>query len=181
MKFKLLAVLLFYFSFTTIAQKPAKMGTSKYLDEKRGFKNIILNSDISSIEKDIVETKDTTMGIMPGVKFFEIINSEMKKIGDKAEIKKIIVGSFNGKIAIISMTLDKPNGSIMNETFKEAYGSGYKPNQFMEKWIWSSKNVMLVLDIDGLRVDTILMADRPLWAEIEKYGKEAAKKSVKDI
>jgi len=65
-----------------MAQKPAKIGTVKYLEEKRSFKNIKLGAEVSTIAADVQETRDTSLGVMSGVKFYEVVNSETLKVGD---------------------------------------------------------------------------------------------------
>jgi len=171
----------FLLAISAFSQKPAKIGTSKYLEEKRGFKNIRLGSEVASILDDLRESKDTTLGIMPGVKFYEVVNSETLKVGSNIEIKKIIVGVFDAKIAIVSGYLKKGDGLIMKETFTQAYGNSTQTNQFMDKFTWYSKGVFLVLDNEGLREDSFLMVDRDLNDRIDELGKERAKKSVSDI
>lgn len=181
MKSILLTLSALFITLCVSAQKPAKIGTTKYLEEKRGFKNIILGADISTIEQSISLSSDTSMGSMPGVKFYEVVDSDMKKVGETITLKKILIGSFNGKIAFLYMNLEKPNGSLLKKSFDEAYGGGYQNNRYIEKFIWHSKSVALSISYDRVVDDQVLMYDRILYDAIEKYGKEQSIKSVKDI
>lgn len=169
------------FLFAQKTPKPAKPGTLKYLDEKRGLKSIILGADVISIQNDIELDADSVDDQGDGIIYYNVINPELMSIGEDIHFKTIIVGVFDGRIARIAASMEKPNGRTLYETLKVAYGSGYKHNQFMDSYIWRSRYVLMKVDFEGFTEDTFLMADRDIQTEIEKYKKERSLQAISDL
>lgn len=177
---KIALLLLFLMPLAVIAQKEVKPGSVKYLDYKRSFKEITLGAPITSIEEYVMESNNEE-DFGPGMKAFEVIDAEMKKISDLVTIRDIYVMTFEDKILMIVMKMDKPNGSKMNDVLVQAYGGGRKPNQFMDRYAWLGKYVLVMLDNEGLNEDVLVMQDRELDKKREVFLSEQNKKAVTDF
>jgi hypothetical protein len=160
----------------------AKKGTLKFLEEKHGFKEIILGNDISTIKSNVQLATDTADTQIDGITFYSVTNPEMLVVGQNVKIKKILVGTFENKITYIFIRTDKGYGESLMSTFKEAYGNpNMRPNQFIESWIWRSKSVVLSSNLESSHEDSFIFMDMLLNAKLERFKNDNAKKSSSDI
>lgn len=171
--------LLVFIPAIAMAQKEPKQGTVKYLDYKRSFKEITLGAPIETVEEAVIEVEGDE--VQPGVTTYKVVDEDMLKIADLVEIKEMNLYVFDGKIAMLIMVLEKPNGRNLHDLFSEAYGRGYKNNQFMDQYAWIGKEVSMILDYDGLKQDNLAMIDNRLQAEMDNYAKEKNKKALQDF
>jgi hypothetical protein len=180
MKNILLVLCLVIMPLASFGQKEVKPGTVQYLDFKRSFKEITLGMPISSIEDYLSESLDSTM-VGPGMIAYDVIDPEMLNISDLVQIESILVLAFESRVTMIYMKLAKPNGSKLHEVFTQAYGRGTKPNQFMDRFIWRGKAVVMMLDYNGLGEDSLLMVDKDLKSKADDYSVAQNKKALSDF
>lgn len=162
-----------------MAQKEPKKGTVKYLDYKRSFKEITLGAPIESVEDAVIEVEGDE--VQPGVTTYKVVDPDMLKIADLVEIKEMNLYVFGGRIAMLTMVLEKPNGRNLHDVFSEAYGRGFKSNQFMDQYAWIGKEISMILDYEGLQQDNLAMIDKNLRIQMDNYAKEKNKKALSDF
>jgi hypothetical protein len=176
---KTILFLLLIMPMLVMGQKVPKEGTWKYLDYKRSFKEFTLGAPIESVSHLIEESESDQ--IPPGTKLYLVTDPEMKKIADLVEIKELSIITFDDKIAMITMKMDKPNGKNLHKVFSQAYGGGSQVNQFREEFGWKTKNVLMVLDYGGIADDSCIMADISLRSQMQAYEAEQSKKALTDF
>lgn len=177
---KLSLLILFFIPLLTFSQ--SKSGTIKFLEEKHGFKEIVLGNDINTIGNSIKMSADSSQARIAGVDMYLVTNNDLLSVGDNIKLQSITIWTFQGKIAFIFIKGDKDYGSKLQETFIEAYGepSG-RPNRFMKKWLWITKTVTLSSDLESIYVDSFTFIDQLLLDQLSNFNKEKTKKSAKDI
>lgn len=165
--------------FLVIGQAIPKEGTVKYLDYKRSFKEFTLGAPIESV-MHLVEEIDS-IKYSPGAKMYLVTDPEMKKISELVEIQEMTIITFEDKITIITLRMDKPNGTNLHKIFIPAFGGGYKLNQFRDEFAWKGKKVLMVLDYGGLVEDSCIIADLELNGKMTAFEASESKKALSDF
>lgn len=176
-------LLLFYvllLHFVCYAQKQVDPGSLKYLDYKRGFKEIILGDTILTINDYIIVAPDS-MNTGPGTMVYEVTDPKFKTVGDNVKIERLYVHTFKGKISSVLAYMEKPNGENLKGILWQAYGRGRKPNQYIEKYYWFSKDVEMLLHLNGYKNDVMAMFDSKIRREMNDYQKSVDRKEIEDL
>jgi hypothetical protein len=147
----------------------------KKLDEKNGFRDAIFESDTSAY-KDLVFLEGDG-----NTKYYKRTSDELK-IGD-SELDGIIYGFYKGKLSTVMLTTKGyTNSRGVLSVLNAQYGRGYQSNQFMEKYSWSSKNVLMSYTQNSITDDaTIFMFSRIIMAQESKDKKSAASNAADDL
>ena len=152
----------------------AQKGSTAFLDEKRGFKGLILGDSIRYYSDMLKPTKGS---------WYEVTDSTLFKIGDDVKLTDISVDEYNGRIRAIGVTAEKAYGNRIFNIFIEAYGTGFiQRNRYMEKYIWLSdtKEVQLFLNNEGKNC-MFLFTDLIVDTEKSNAQRNANSKAVDDL
>jgi predicted DNA-binding ArsR family transcriptional regulator len=106
---------------------------------------------------------------------------ENMKIGG-AELADILYGYRDGKLEIVLIKTQPGNNSEMIAAFKEQFGSGKKPNRFMDKYLWDGSKTKMMLECNSIQ--DICMATIMSAKSLEDYSREKkqrAKEAGKDF
>lgn len=152
----------------------AQKGTSKYLDEKKGFKCFRLGDPIKNyldkLEVDKVHSEN-----------YFVNDSSLLSIGDEIKIKFIIVSAYNDSIYSINVFSSPTNKSKIMDVLQAAYGLGTMPNRYIDKYRWMSDNVLLNFDCTDTRWCIITFTDIHLYSQRNSDEYKKAKKATNDI
>ena len=141
----------------------AQKGTTAYLDEKKGFKGIVLGDSISKY-KEMLVAKDGG---------YEVSDSTLLHIGGEVKLSFILVKEYKGLVCSIDASAKKQYGTKLFDIFRSAYGNAYvQINKFKENYIWLTENVELDFLNDG-KYSVFVYKDAKL--EIQKAKEERAK------
>jgi hypothetical protein len=168
MKF-FLAVSLLLLTLTASAQNV------KRLDEKYGFRNVVLESDTSAFDDLVLVSED-------------IHNRIYTRTGDDLKIadydlEGIFYQFYKGKLSIITIaTKGNTNSSGALAILKSMYGSGQQPNRYIEKYYWRGQRVYMGYEQNSATKDAkISIFSLPLNARIESDQKNSAAKAASDF
>lgn len=143
---------------TTLAQDNAR------LEEKKGYKNIKLGAEITTIsEYDWPIAKPKSEG--DRVKWLRYAHLPARRIGN-VKLRMVVVKSFDEKIMEIVLRFKTQDYSEMLSNLSSAYG---KP----EENTWESESVILTIN-DNRAVITY----KPLYSMYQEYK---AKINIKDL
>jgi hypothetical protein len=174
---KFILLLLFVLPFASKAQSPEK-GTIAYLDYKKGFKNIKLGSDISTIinKVKLLQTKDD------GTTVYDYTDKADNKIGDIG-IDGILIVSYAKTIMRIIVFFDKGTGNSVDDIFRSAYGRySEKPNQFMSIYNWNGTDIKLSLNYDDeSSKPTAMFVDNLSMSRFEKESSQKNRKAADQL
>lgn len=175
MKTKLLLLLILFLS-NFFNNSIAQQGSLKYLDEKRGYKGIILGNNITTIKSHV-----SLIG-----------QDSIKKIGcwnvtdyswlvvDDIVMDKVEIITKNDIIFAIDVKVYKKYSDDFFKVLKLAYGEKYKKiSDLEEEYIWVGNKIILFYKLDySRRVSQAFFYDKILYAKNEYKELE---KAVKDL
>jgi hypothetical protein len=147
-----------------------------YLDDKNGFKGIVLGADKSTLNQKLLEkidasSTDTTIT-------YKYNDTSLLKINDDMRLIEIGVTIYKNKILKITLIYDKENGSELTLLFMKAYGLyTSRPNRFMDNYYWYGKNVKLFLSYEG-KFGYAIFTCNPLQSEIDSKKNNSDNKTI---
>lgn len=170
MKKIILALFAVFIAFTSVL---AQKGTLSYLDEKKGFKGIVLGDSINRYSNILEVSKN-------GV--FNVTDSTMLRIGKDVNLILVQVKEYQGLIHSISAVAKKEYGSKLFNIFISAYGISYvQPNQFKKNYIWIADSVELNFFNDDTKFCAFTIKDLKLEKAKSIEEKENTNKAVDDL
>jgi hypothetical protein len=140
----------------------------KELEEKHGFQDIILDSEISDYSSLIFKKSLKNKKSDQPTLVYERIKGSYQKIGE-VMIKSLEVKAFLGKIIEIRIITEK-NTDIM-KALKKLYGEPYFSVR-SNAWEWQSNGVLLSLSSIGKNKLEIIYASRKLNQYIQNHEEE---------
>jgi hypothetical protein len=87
-----------------------------------------------------------------------------------AELADILYGYRDGKLEMVLIKTKTGNNSEMIAAFKEQFGSGRKPNRFMDKYLWDGSKTKMMLECNSIQ--DICLATIMSAKSLEDYSKE---------
>lgn len=155
----LLIFTLLSFPFLTHAQ-PA--GASiKVLEKNHGFQDLKVGSLITDLGNKVEQAIDHE-NYLQGVHYYQVIDTNMLRLGKDIKISKIWLGVYEQKITYIHLYLDPNSGQNMLAELKNHYGVGLQPNRRMKKYHWKSSHVLLRINLTNPDNAVVIYADRDL-------------------
>lgn len=153
----------------------AQKGTIDYLNEKRGFKTLILGSPISNYSEMVKQVPGKTNQ-------YTVIDSTMYHIGDDIELIQIEVTTLDGKIRTIGGVAKKAYGKKLFDVFTSAYGFAFsQPNRFTAKYTWLTDKVSLFFNNDDTKWCAFIFKDLELDNLKAESDKSKTQKAADDI
>jgi len=169
-------LLILLFPVISLAQQPEK-GTLKYLDFKRGFKDITLGADISTLASKIKQLQKNE----DGTNIYDYKDPSDNKVGDVG-VDGTLVVTYGGKIMRIMVFFDGGTGDKIDDIFRAAYGRYTdKPNQFMSKYQWDGVDVKLSLDYEDTAKPTAMFEDNLLLAKFQHNSQDKNKQAIDQL
>lgn len=146
-----------------------------FQNEPDSFRGIKWGNNIS-------ESPD--MGIVEdgGDSKYYIKKNDKMKIGD-AELERVVYGFYKGRFYFVLIEFKGlVNYLSIKETFQQLYGEGYRPNRFMEEYVWFGSTVDISLEYkEILKKGTAIYFFKPIIDEKKADMKEKAKKGSGDL
>ena len=152
----------------------AQKGTSKYLNEKNGFKCFKLGDPINKYLDKLEIDKNN-----PGNYF--VSDSSLLSIGNEIKIKFIIIKAYRDSIYSINVFSSPIYESKIMDILQTAYGLGTMPNRFIDKYRWISDKVLLNFDCTDNRWCLLVFTDLHLYSQKESDDYNKADKAINDI
>jgi hypothetical protein len=148
-------------------------GSLAYLDFRNGFRDLKFSDSPPQGMRVVEDHGDTTYYTRP---------SDDLTIGD-ARIKEMTYGFYKGQLySVLLQTEGLINSHALLEVLRQAYGSGSRPNQFMDRYIWEGSRVVLYYDQKPISDDAIaIFSSVPLKSEKEADEKAKARKGVSGL
>lgn len=145
----------------------------KILDEKNGFRELKFGVSIDSVSNlNLVEDAGLD-------KYYEKTNDKLT-IGDFV-VKSIHYGFYKGRLdLVIIKTVGYTNSKGVLAVFENQYGSGYKSNQYIEKYYWFGKTVTLTYDENSINNNATIFMSSKMFAELRKADEQAATNKAKN-
>ena len=171
MKKIILALFAVFIAFTSVL---AQKGALSYLDEKKGFKGIVLGDSINRYSNILEVSKKN------GV--FNVTDTTMLRIGKDVNLILVQVKEYQGLIHSISAVAKKEYGSKLFNIFISAYGISYvQLNQFKKNYIWIADSVELYFFNDDTKFCAFTLKDLKLEKAKSIEEKENTNKAVDDL
>lgn len=142
---------------------------SAFQNEPDGFRGIKWGANFSNYKHEMTlveQDKDD--------KYYARKNDKMQ-IG-AAEIKQIVYGFHEGKLTAVGIvTVGVSNKSNLIQTFQSQFGSGIKPNQFLDKYYWRGAVTTISLTCSSIRekCQTFMFSTKALERQAEEKRKAA--------
>jgi hypothetical protein len=148
---------------------------SKKLDEKYGFREAKLESDVSAFT-DLVLLEE---GV--NEKLYRRSSDELK-VGQN-DLKSIVYAFYKDKLATILIeTKGLINSRALLLTVQEQYGKGYQPNSYIKTYHWKGNKAAMIYDENSASGDArLLLMSKPVSEQKKQDQKAAAKEAAKDF
>lgn len=161
----------------------AKPGSHAYLNEKNGFKDIVLGSNISPYKAKLLVIDSLTKKDEDGCTYYNITDTSYLSIGETVKLKSVYLRVYKDQALNIVINFKTGYNENVFDVFRKAYGIiSVKPNGFLKQYIWNSKNVSLYLDIDSeVGQSLALFSCKPLADQLQKDKSQKTKKGVSDL
>lgn len=161
----------------------AKPGSHAYLNEKNGFKDIVLGSNVSPYKAKFLIIDSLTKTDEDGCTYYNMIDTSYLSIGESVKLKSVYLRTYKDQVLSIIINFTTSYNENVFDVFRKAYGTvSVKPNQFLEQYIWNSKNVSLYLDINSKAGQSLaLFSCKPLLDQLQKDKSQKTKKGVSDL
>ena len=145
------------------------------LDEKYGFRDAVLESDISTFENLVVVEEDNGQKICQRT-------SDKLEVGDY-ELKGITYVFYKDKLSTIILTTEGlTNSRGLFNIIQTQYGNGFKSNQYLEGYVWTGKRTNMVYDQNSITDDaSLFIISKPMSKLKENGDKESIKKGISDF
>lgn len=165
----------FFLFLTTLTTRAQELGKIENLDEKNGFKNILLGEVINSDKYKYIGNGDGNS------KFYDLITNDLK-IG-QIPIESISIISYENRVHMIVVYFEKKHGISIENVLYKAYGLyTERPNRFMDVYKWESNKVKMKLDYDDTTENaSLVFISKPISDLIGKEIANSAKKAVEDL
>jgi hypothetical protein len=147
-------------------------GSSVYLDFKNGFRDLKFG-DPPPHEMQVVEDGVTTFYKRP---------ADDLVIGN-ATLHGLTYGFYKGRLSSVLLeTKGLVNSRALLEVLRQAYGSGHRSNQFMDRYSWHGRRVTLIYDEKPITNDAdVLFESVTLKNEREADEKAKARQGVSGL
>lgn len=144
----------------------------KDLDTKNGFRNDIFGTPVESYNTLVVLEKSKD-----GYSVFYKKSDEILTLGN-IEISDVYYSFYKGKLESISFSSKGYiNSKGILDILKANYGVGSKPNQYIEKYYWFGKTVVMSYAENSINHDAkVYISTNVNKAEQEKDKKESIEK-----
>lgn len=156
-------------------------GNKDFLDEKNGYKDIKLGSDITDLA-DKIKIADGEMSSNELV-YYDYTDKSALTINNQVHLKNVTIRAFKGKVLNIFLSVENQDAFELYKVFTEAFGRySDRPNQFMDKYYWYGKKVELFYNFDSTsNLKLAWFTDIALERERAKGELEKTKKSANDL
>ncbi|MDO3641960.1 hypothetical protein [Mucilaginibacter sp. L3T2-6] len=172
-----LLLLLFLLPVVTFAQ----VGTRGYLDEKNGFKDILLGSEITSIKHKMENTRADGKPDRDSCYTYSVEDTSMFHIGD-IKLKAIGLSVFRNKVVSIILIFDKSQNLDMFTTLTKAYGVPIQENKYIRVYQWIGNKVDLQLNTKILQpTGNAVFTCKPLDIELAEFRQKQVANTAKDL
>lgn len=153
----------------------------KKLDEKNGFKELILGSPYESLKKYLAENPTETDN-KEETAMYEVVDSSFFEVGE-SDINTINARFFKGKLeSIIIETKGLANSKEFLHALTLAYGKGEKRNTYIEEYHWDGKKTSMYYKLTpSAKSAKVILSSNELSALNEKHKKDMKKSVVKDL
>ena len=146
-----------------------------FQNEPDGFRGIKWGTNISELSE---------MGLIEddGESKFYVRKNDKMQIGD-ADLELIAYVFYKDRLYGVMVKYSSSlNFSKLKETLFQVYGSGRRPNPFMEEYHWYGSSVLIGLDFNEIwEKGSISYFYKPIVEEKEGDEKEKAKKGASDL
>jgi hypothetical protein len=140
-------------------------GSLAYLDARNGFRDLTFGDPPQQGMRVVEDHGDTKYYTRP---------SDDLTIGG-AKIKEISYGFYKGRLySVLIETEGLLNSRALLEVLQQAYGTGSRPNRFMDEYMWDGSRVLLYYDQKPVTNEAITMF-QSIPLKNEKTGDEKAK------
>lgn len=152
-----------------------RVAALKVLDDKNGFRTYRFGEDVAAYPNLKQQT-------FKGRKLQYIDPNENMRIGE-ADLKSITYFFYKGKLSSVLIETDGlVNSTRVKEALETQYGTGAKPNNFIDSYHWYGDKVSLTYKQNPITSDaTIIFSNRALIAQEIADDKEVAKKAASDL
>jgi hypothetical protein len=148
-------------------------GSLSYLDFKNGFRDLKFGDPPTSGMRLAEEKGHTTVYQRPG---------DDHHIGN-ANVHEILYVFYKGRLShVLLKTKGFSDSRALLDVLRQAYGSGHRPNRFLEEYYWFGSRVDLSYHENATTNDaSVLFASIPLKQEQEADDKAKARKGVSGL
>lgn len=158
-----------------VPSPPVPMGSPAYLDARNGFRDAKFGSPLSSFKGMMLKEQGS------GMKYY-VRNGDDLTIG-KGKLSVLSYGFYKNQLSIIIMVMaGGQNSRAILSVFQEAYGSGFKSNQFLEDYYWPGKKVTALYSERLATKDaTMVISDTALENQWQAEEKGKTKKAASGL
>lgn len=160
--------------FLFLSSNPS-LSRTNMTNEPTTFRNIPFGADLSEITGTVLVKKEA---------FFDFYKRKNEKLSiGSADIKTIYYGFFHNKLGTVKITFQGlTNFSLLEDTLIQEYGHGFKPQQYIDYYLWIGTKVDIGLEYNSISGSgTIWYFYKPITDEEARYRKEKSKAGASDL
>lgn len=170
----LLSIALLTISAMAHAQDKSAKPSPKALEEKYGFRDAQLEADTSAFRDLVLVEKNKNDQLYHR-------SGDKMTVGD-AQLDEIAYFFHRGKLSSIKIgTKGYTNSKALLNALRAQYGFGERPNQYMEKYSWSTKRVLLVYEETSEGDAQVDFISKVMNQRQQQDEAHAAKKAASDL
>jgi hypothetical protein len=100
-----------------------------------------------------------------------------------AHLDKLAYGFYHNRLDLVLLfTKGLSNSRALLDVLRQAYGSGRRPNQFMERYLWETSQVSIFYDENGLTHDAqVILESVPIAHERAADRARKAREGAKGL
>ncbi len=153
----------------------------KKLDEKNGFKELILGSSYEDLKKYLAEIP-TEADNKEEVAVYEVVDSSFFEVGE-SDINKIFTRFFKGRLESVTIeTKGVANSKEFLNALTMAYGKGEKRNTYIEEYHWDGRKTAMYYKLTpSAKSAKVIVSSKELTASSDKHKKDVKKNVVKEL
>jgi hypothetical protein len=154
-------------------------GSMEYVDVKYGFKDIKLEQSISKLQS-IVQIKKVESS--DGLDYYDVVDPKYKKVG-QCVTKRVFFTAFKGQVLdIFIQTSNITNSQCILETLQELFGSGFKSNQYIERYAWFGEKSSVMYDENSVNHSAVISIHSNVVNDsYETYKKSSRNQGAKEF
>jgi hypothetical protein len=149
----------------------------KKLDEKNGFKELVLGSSYQDLKKYLSELPAESK-VKEKTAYYTVTDESFFEVGE-SEIHAIVAVFFNDRLESINIeTKGHQNFKDLLTVLTQGYGKGEKRNTYIEEYHWSGKKVTMSYKLNTATKDGKLILLSKDISDLSEKHRKALKKNV---
>lgn len=173
--------LVFLFTFLAFSTSIVWAQNVKKLDEKNGFKELVLGASYQDLKKYLSELPAES-DVKEKTAYYTVTDQSFYEVGE-SELHAVVAVFFNDRLESINIeTKGHQNFKDLLTVLSQGYGKGEKRNTYIEEYHWAGKKVTMSYKLNAANKDgKLTIISKEIADQSEKHKKDLKKNVVKEL